>query len=101
MAEGHAMKRKSWGLCPQTPRIYRVDAETGLGGGSELSRSPTSPGPGVGAQVASLRCPILRPGHSAVYSNCRQAARAGAGILFHSPCQVMREATSGKATGTR
>jgi hypothetical protein len=31
-------------------------------GGASWSRSPINPGPGDGAQDASLRCPILRPG---------------------------------------
>jgi hypothetical protein len=61
-----AVKLDLWGLCPQTPRIYRLAAKIGLDWGSELDSLPTNLGPGVGAQVASLRCPILRPGHRRV-----------------------------------
>jgi len=63
---GGEMKCELWGLCPQTPRIYRFAAKIGLDWGSELSSLPTNLGPGVGAQVASLRSPILRPGHGRV-----------------------------------
>ena len=58
-------KENLWGLRPQSPRIYRLPArmeerrERG-------SLAPFHPGPEVGAQVASLRCPILRPGHRKV-----------------------------------
>ena len=47
--------------------IYRFGAKIGLDWGSEVNSLPTNLGPRVGAQVASLRCPILRPGHRKVY----------------------------------
>ena len=62
---------------------------------------PRHSGRWVGARVASLRSPILRPGHGEVYSPPAQAARARARILFHWPCKVVTELTSGKETGTR
>ncbi len=101
MAKGQAVNRKSWGLCPQTPRIYRMGAKIGLDWGSEWNSLPTNLGPGVGAQVASLRSPILRPGHCEVYYNRGQAARASSRILFHLPCKVATESNSGKGMGTR
>ncbi len=55
-----------WGLRPQAPRIYRFPARMDLDGGSERCPLPIHPGPGVGARVASLRRPILRPGHHGV-----------------------------------
>lgn len=69
--------------------------------GSEWSSLPTHLGPGVGAQVASLRSPILRPGRLEVYCNAAQLANACSRILFHFPCSVMTELSSGKGTGTR
>ena len=54
-----------WGFAPD-PRIYRFLARIDPDRGSEVRSLPTNPGPGVGAQVASLRGPILRPGHSGV-----------------------------------
>ena len=39
--------------------------------GSEWDSLPTHLGPGVGAQVASLRSPILRPGRWEVYCKGR------------------------------
>ena len=56
----------NWELCPQTPRIYGFPARIDLDWGSEVRSLPINPGPGVGAQVASLRCPILRPGRPEV-----------------------------------
>jgi transposase len=54
-----------WGFAPG-PRIYRFPARIDLDWGSEVRSLPFNPGPGVGARVASLRCPILRPGHRGV-----------------------------------
>jgi hypothetical protein len=54
-----------WGFAPD-PRIYRFPARMDLDRGSEVYSLPINPGPGVGARVASLRCPILRPGHPRV-----------------------------------
>jgi hypothetical protein len=42
--------------------IYRFGAEIDLDWGSELESLPDQSRPRDGAQVASLRCPILRPG---------------------------------------
>ena len=101
MVDGEAVKRKSWGLCPQTPRIYRLGAKIGLDWGSELHSLPTNLGPGVGAQVASLRSPILRPGQWKFTARLAQLARACSRILFHFPCRVVMELSSGKGTGAR
>ena len=60
-----AWKETSGGFAPKTPRIYRFLARMAGNSGSEIPR-PLHPGPEVGAQVASLRCPILRPGHQKV-----------------------------------
>jgi len=54
-----------WGFAPD-PRIYRFLAEIDLDWGSEVRSLPINPGPGVGARVASLRGPILRPGRPRV-----------------------------------
>jgi hypothetical protein len=50
------------GLCPCDPRIYRFPASPVLFLSREMGR-PTSlrVGPGIGARVASLRCPVFRP----------------------------------------
>jgi hypothetical protein len=101
MVGGQVRGGDNGGLCPQTPRIYRFAAKIGLDWGSEFNSLPTNLGPGVGARVASLRCPTLRPGHSAVYSNCRQAARGSSRILVHRPCKAATESNSAKGTGTR
>jgi len=69
--------------------------------GSEWGSLPTDLGPEVGAQVASLRSPILRSGHGEVYSQSAQLAKARARILFHWPCRVVMELNSGKGMGTR
>jgi len=55
----------SWGRCPQTPGIYRVFRQNGC---SLLGRlaPPRHSGRWVGARVASLRCPILRPGNVSI-----------------------------------
>jgi hypothetical protein len=55
----------SWGRCPQTPGIYRVFRQNGC---SLLGRlaPPRHSGRWVGARVASLRCPILRPGEVSI-----------------------------------
>jgi hypothetical protein len=54
------------GLCPCDPRIYRFPAAPVQGrriATTPEARRPASAGlgPGIGARVASLRCPILRP----------------------------------------
>jgi hypothetical protein len=59
------------------------------------------PGPGVGAQLASQRRPILCPGHWEVYCHPAEVARATARILFYRLCKVVMEHNSGKGTGTR
>ena len=46
-------------------------------GGASPSRSRPNPGPWVGAQVASLRCPILRPGHPQYTPKRADAHRRG------------------------
>jgi len=69
--------------------------------GSEWSSLPTHLGPGVGAQVASLRSPILRPGQLKFTSMLIQLARACWRILFHFPCRVVMEPSWGKGAGTR
>jgi hypothetical protein len=56
---------KPWGLCPQTPGIYRIFRQNVC---SRLGRQapPRHSGRWVGARVASLRCPILRPGVASI-----------------------------------
>jgi len=49
---------RPWGLCPQTPGIYRFCARMLLAG---RLTPPHHSGHRVGAPVASLRCRILRP----------------------------------------
>ena len=55
----------NWGLCPQTPGIYRPDAnpsQSTLLLGLGLTEPQPGLGPGVDAQVASQQSPILRSG---------------------------------------
>jgi len=61
----------TWGRCPQTPGIYRVFRQNGC---SLLGRlaPPRHSGRWVGARVASLRCPILRPGEASISQVARQ-----------------------------
>ena len=56
------MTSEQRGRCPCDPRIYRFPASPVLFLSREMGR-PTSlrVGPGIGARVASLRCPIFRP----------------------------------------
>jgi len=56
-----------WGLSPQTPGIYRLDAnpsESVLRWGSVFTEPQPGLGPGVGAQLASQQRLILRSGRS-------------------------------------
>ena len=50
----------SRGLCPCDPRIYRLLPPL-FGLRRRALPASAGLGPGIGAQVASLRCPILRP----------------------------------------
>src|SRR5208282_1350167 len=92
---------RAGGFAPRPPGFSALVPSWVWTGGNEWGSLPTDLGPGVGAQVASLRSPVLRPGHGEVYSYPAQAARARARILFHRPCKVVMELNSGKATGTR
>ena len=67
--------------------------------GSEWSSLPTHLGPEVGAQVASLRSPILRPDQWKFTARAAQLASACWRILFHFPCRVVTELSSGRGTG--
>jgi DNA replication protein DnaC len=73
---------------PQIPRIYRFQARIDLDRGSEVRSLPINPGPGVGAQVASLRCPILRPGHREVYLNLPKGDEMNLIELNRALCQL-------------
>ena len=59
----------SWGRCPQTPGIYRFPAGMLVFLGRLAPprwRALPHSGRWIGAQVASLRCPILRPGEVSI-----------------------------------
>ena len=77
----------SWGRCPQTPGIYRVFRQNGC---SLLGRlaPPRHSGRWVGARVASLRCPILRPGEVSIN-------RVGTSERRHSIKRKLRKVPDG------
>ena len=86
--------RLDWGPCPQTPRIYRIvlsqaNAQNRRG----EPRSPSAwSSPGVGAQVASLQSPTLRPGQH----QCTQTGLAG---LSREPqTQTKRRSSRGRVS---
>ena len=99
--DGQAANGNSWGLCPQTPRIYRFGAKIGLDWGSELSLLPTNRDPG--SALRSHPCVALTsaPASWKFTSTLAEVARAWWRILFHFPCRVLTELSSGKGTGTR
>jgi hypothetical protein len=55
----------TWGRCPQTPGIYRVFRQNDCSIMGRLA-PPRHSGRWVGARVASLRSPILRPGAASI-----------------------------------
>ncbi len=57
--------RKPPGASPPRPKDLSLSCQDGGEQREQIPR-PLHPGPEVGAQVASLRCPILRPGHRRV-----------------------------------
>jgi hypothetical protein len=61
-----AVKCDLWGLAPRPPGFIALLPGLIWTAGASWTSPPINPGPGVGAQVASLRCPILRPGHRRV-----------------------------------
>jgi hypothetical protein len=74
MVDGQAVSRKSWGLCPQTPRIYRFRARVWSGLGERVDLAPDqipAPGSVPPCGIASLRSPILHPGRLEVYFKAR------------------------------
>ena len=61
----HRKEGIRWGLCPQTPGIYRFDAipvDNFVAGAQFITEPQPGLGPGVGAQVASRQSLILRSG---------------------------------------
>ncbi len=60
----------TWGRCPQTPGIYRLPARMAVSLGRLAP--PRHSGRWVGARVASLRCPILRPGEASINREMRR-----------------------------
>jgi hypothetical protein len=56
----------TWGLRPQTPGIYRFDANpshlVSSAGAQRFTKPQPGLGPGIGARVASLQSPTLRSG---------------------------------------
>ena len=112
---------KSWGLCPgfapRPPGFIAFVPELIWAAGARVARSRSVPAPGsalrshpgvalsspqasssIGPERRSCKRDEARLARSQV--KLRQAAKAISRILFHLPCKVVTESSSGKGTGT-
>src|SRR6056297_2835386 len=73
-----------WGLCPQSPGIYRfMDQSMKMGNGRGIGTRPHAPVTCCGARVASQQSPILRASDNALaYNGANMGIKAKPQIVF-------------------